>query len=211
MTKKLGGVFPRDNPPSATKMCIMSRSTFFHIAFAIITAATFTWAQPLKADAPVVVMKTNLGTIEIQLDPKNAPITTANFLSYVDKKFYDGLFIYRDVKGFVAQGGGISPQGSGKPEDPPIQNEAHNGLHNLRGTISMARTNDPNSATTQFFLNFVDNSASLDPNPMSPDGYAVFGKITKGLDVLDKIEAIGGTDAMSPPSQKITILSIRRK
>ena len=211
MTKKLGGVFPRDNPPSATKMCIMSRSTFFHIAFAIITAATFTWAQPLKADAPVVVMKTNLGTIEIQLDPKNAPITTANFLSYVDKKFYDGLFIYRDVKGFVAQGGGISPQGSGKPEDPPIQNEAHNGLHNLRGTISMARTNDPNSATSQFFLNFVDNSTGkLDPGGFSPDGYAVFGKIIKGLDVLDKMEALAGPGD-GPPTQPILLISARRK
>jgi len=192
-------------------MSSVNRSTFLQVIAAIVFAASFAWAQPAKAADPVVVFKTSMGTIEIQLDPKNAPITTANFLSYVDKKFYDGLFIYRDVKGFVAQGGGISPQGSGKPEDPPIQNEAHNGLHNLRGTISMARTNDPNSATTQFFLNFVDNSASLDPNPMSPDGYAVFGKITKGLDVLDKIEAIGGTDAMSPPSQKITILSIRRK
>ena len=75
----------------------------------------------------------------------------------------------------------------------------------------MARTNDPDSATTQFFLNFVDNSGSLDPNPMSPDGYAVFGKITKGMDVLDKIEALGGTDPMGPPSETITILSIRRK
>ncbi len=149
--------------------------------------------------------------MEITLDPKNAPITTANFLSYVDKKFYDGLFIYRDVKGFVAQGGGINPQGSGKPESAPIQNEAKNGLHNTRGTISMARTQDPNSATTQFFLNFVDNSSSLDPNPMSPDGYAVFGKITKGLDVLDKIEALGGSDPMGGPSKTITIISVRRK
>jgi len=192
-------------------MITMNRSTFLPIVASLAVAASFAWAQPVRAADPVVVMQTSEGAIEITLDPKNAPITTRNFLSYVDKKFYDGLFIYRDVKGFVAQGGGISPQGSGKPEDAPIKNEAHNGLHNTRGTISMARTSDPNSATTQFFLNFVDNSASLDPNPMSPDGYAVFGKITKGLDVLDKIEALGGTDPMGGPSKTITILSIRRK
>jgi peptidyl-prolyl cis-trans isomerase A (cyclophilin A) len=192
-------------------MSTVNSSTFLRIVTAIITVSSFAWAQPARAADPVVVMKTTEGTIEITLDPKNAPITTKNFLSYVDKKFYDGLFIYRDVKGFVAQGGGVSPAGSGKQEDPPIQDEAHNGLHNLRGTISMARTNDPNSATTQFFLNFVDNSASLDPNPMSPDGYAVFGKITKGLDILDKIEALGGSDPMGGPSKTITVLSIRRK
>ena len=192
-------------------MHTMTRSPFLRIVIATISIATFAWAQPARAADPVVVMKTTEGTIEITLDAKNAPITTANFLKYVDEKFYDGLFIYRDVKGFVAQGGGINPQGSGKQEHPPITDEAHNGLHNARGTISMARTNAPTSATTQFFLNFVDNSGSLDPNPMSPDGYAVFGKITKGLDVLDKIEALGGTDPMGPPSQTITILSIRRK
>ena len=211
MTKKLGGVFPRDNPPSATKMSIMSRSTFFHIAFAIITAATFAWAQPVQADAPVVVMKTNLGTIEIQLDPKNAPITTANFLSYVDKKFYDGTVFHRVVRGFVAQGGGFTADGQQKETAAPIKNEAANGLHNVRGTISMARTNDPNSATSQFFLNFVDNSTGkLDPGGFSPDGYAVFGKIIKGLDVLDKMEALAGPGD-GPPTQPILLISARRK
>jgi peptidyl-prolyl cis-trans isomerase A (cyclophilin A) len=189
----------------------VNRSTFLRIVIATLTTATFAWAQPVRAADPVVVMKTSEGTIEITLDPTHAPISTANFLSYVDKKFYDGLLIYRDVKGFVAQGGGLSPAGSGKPEDAPIKDEAQNGLHNSRGTISMARTNDPNSATTQFFLNFVDNSGSLDPNPMSPDGYAVFGKITKGMDVLDKIESLGGNDPMGGPSRTITIISVRRK
>jgi peptidyl-prolyl cis-trans isomerase A (cyclophilin A) len=189
----------------------MNRSAFLRVISFFVFATSLAWAQPARAADPVVVMKTSEGTMEITLDPTHAPITTANFLAYVDKKFYDGLFIYRDVKGFVAQGGGVSPEGSGKPEDAPIKDEAHNGLHNLRGTISMARTNDPDSATTQFFLNFVDNSGSLDPNPMSPDGYAVFGKITKGMAVLDKIEALGGTDSMAPPSKTITIISIRRK
>jgi peptidyl-prolyl cis-trans isomerase A (cyclophilin A) len=192
-------------------MAIVKKSTFLPVVASLIVAATFAWALPAQAADPVVVMKTSEGTIEITLDPEHAPITTKNFLSYVDKKFYDGLFIYRDVKGFVAQGGGVSPAGSGKAEDAPIKDEAHNGLHNARGTISMARTSDPDSATTQFFLNFVDNSGSLDPNPMSPDGYAVFGKITKGMDVLDKIEALGGTDPMGGPSHTITIISVRRK
>ena len=157
---------------------------------AIITTASFAWAQPVKAADPVVVLKTNLGDIEIQLDPKNAPVTTANFIAYVDKKFYDGTIFHRVVKGFVAQGGGMTADGTEKQTDAPIKNEAANGLHNVRGTISMARTSDPNSATSQFFLNFVDNSTGkLDPGGFSPEGYAVFGKITKGLDVLDKIAA----------------------
>jgi peptidyl-prolyl cis-trans isomerase A (cyclophilin A) len=193
-------------------MVNVKSSSFLRIVIApFILVAVCAFVQPLKADDPVVVMKTTEGTMEITLDPTHAPVSTKNFLSYVDEKFYDGLLIYRDVKGFVAQGGGLSPAGSGKPEHAPIADEAHNGLHNARGTISMARTNDPNSATTQFFLNFVDNSPSLDPNPMSPDGYAVFGKITKGMDVLDKIEALGGTDPMGGPSHEIKIISIRRK
>jgi len=192
-------------------MDIVKRSTFLRIVAAFAAAVSFAWAQPAQASDPVVVMKTSEGTMEITLDPTHAPITVKNFLSYVDEKFYDGTLIYRDVQGFVAQGGGLSPQGSGKPEHPPITDEAKNGLHNLKGTISMARTSDPDSATTQFFLNIADNSGSLDPNPMSPDGYAVFGKITKGMDVLDKIASLGGTDQMSPPSRTITIISVRRK
>jgi peptidyl-prolyl cis-trans isomerase A (cyclophilin A) len=167
-------------------MVIVNRSTFLRLVVATIATATFAWAQPVQADDPVVVMKTNLGTIEIQLDPKNAPVSTANFLAYVDKKFYDNTVFHRVVRGFVAQGGGFTADGQEKPTDPPIKNEARNGLHNTRGTISMARTSDPDSATSQFFLNFVDNSSGkLDPGGFSPDGYAVFGKITKGLDVLE--------------------------
>jgi peptidyl-prolyl cis-trans isomerase A (cyclophilin A) len=181
---------------------------------AVLAAFSLAFAQTARADKdPVVVMKTSEGTMEITLDPEHSPITVKNFLSYVDEKFYDGTLIYRDVKNFVAQGGGVSPAGSGKPEHPPIPDEAvKSGLHNTAGTISMARTGDPNSATTQFFLNFVDNSASLDPSPMAdPNGYAVFGKITKGLDVLDKIQSLGGADQMAQPSRTITIISVRRK
>lgn len=191
-------------------MGIMNRSSF--IAVFSVLAAGFLWAQPAHAaDAPVVILKTSLGEIDIQLDPQNAPITTANFLSYVDKKFYDATIFHRVVRGFVAQGGGFTTDMQEKPTDAPIKNEAANGLHNVRGTISMARTNDPDSATSQFFLNFVDNSTGkLDPGGFSPEGYAVFGKITKGMDVLDKMEALAGPGD-GPPTQQIVLISARRK
>jgi peptidyl-prolyl cis-trans isomerase A (cyclophilin A) len=192
-------------------MRIVNRSTFLHVVVAIIATASLAWAQPVKAADPVVVMKTNLGTIEIQLDPKAAPITTANFLAYVDKKFYDNTVFHRVVKGFVAQGGGFTADGQQKQTDAPIKNEATNGLHNTRGTISMARTSDPDSATSQFFLNFVDNSTGkLDPGGFSPEGYAVFGHIIKGDDVLTKMEALAGPGD-GPPTSTITIITARRK
>ena len=152
-----------------------------------VVAVSYAWAQPLQAKDPVVVMKTSEGDIEITLDPARAPISTKNFLAYVDKKFYDGTIFHRVIPGFVDQGGGMTADMQEKPTDPPIKNEATNGLHNERGTISMARTSDPDSATSQFFLNLVDNTSKLDPGGVSPEGYAVFGKITKGLDVMDKI------------------------
>jgi peptidyl-prolyl cis-trans isomerase A (cyclophilin A) len=192
-------------------MSSVKRSTFLQVVASFVLVATFAWAQPVQAADPVVVMKTSEGTIEITLDPKHAPITTANFLAYVDKKFYDDTVFHRVVKGFVAQGGGFTADGTQKVTAAPIQNEATNGLHNVRGTISMARTNDPNSATSQFFLNFVDNSAGkLDAGGFSPEGYAVFGKITKGLDVLDKLEGLAGPGD-GPPTKQITIISARRK
>lgn len=192
-------------------MAIMNRSTFLRIVTCLAVAVSFAWAQPAQAADPIVVLKTNLGTIEIQLDPEHAPVTTANFLAYVDKKFYDGTIFHRVVRNFVAQGGGFSADGQEKQTNPPIKNEAANGLHNVRGTISMARTNDPDSATSQFFLNFVDNSTGkLDPGGFSPEGYAVFGKIIKGMDVLDKMEALAGPGD-GPPTQEIVLITARRK
>ena len=189
----------------------VNRSTFLQVVASLAIAVSFAWSQPVQAADPVVVFKTSVGDIEIQLDPKNAPVTTANFLAYVDKKFYDGTIFHRVVRGFVAQGGGFTSDMQQKLTDAPIKNEAANGLHNVRGTISMARTNDPNSATSQFFLNFVDNSAGkLDPGGFSPEGYAVFGKITKGMDVLDKLEALAGPGD-GPPTKQIVIISARRK
>jgi peptidyl-prolyl cis-trans isomerase A (cyclophilin A) len=192
-------------------MATVNRSTFLQVVAFLVVTASFAWAQPAQAADPVVVLKTSEGTIEITLDPKNAPVTTANFLAYVDKKFYDGTIFHRVVRGFVAQGGGMTADGAEKQTDAPIKNEATNGLHNVRGTISMARTSDPDSATSQFFLNFVDNSTGkLDPGGFSPEGYAVFGKITKGLDVLDKLEALAGPGD-GPPTKQILIITARRK
>ena len=206
-------------------MSSVNRSTFLQVIAAIVFAASFAWAQPAKAADPVVVFKTSMGTIEITLDPKSAPITSANFLAYVDKKFYDGVIFHRVIPGFVVQGGGFTTDMQQKPTNPPIKNEATNGLHNLRGTISMARTSDPDSATSQFFLNLVDNTATgkgpsgnptvnLDPNGVSPEGYAVFGKITKGLDVLDQIAQVQTTtvgDFSDVPVKPIVIISARRQ
>jgi peptidyl-prolyl cis-trans isomerase A (cyclophilin A) len=203
-------IFARDFILPRPKITSVNRSTFFRIVVAIITVASFAWARPVQAADPVVVFKTSLGDIEIQLNPGKAPITTANFMAYVDKKFYDGTIFHRVIPGFVVQGGGFTSDMNQKETVAPIKNEATNGLHNLRGTISMARTNDPNSATSQFFLNLVDNSGKLDPGGVSSEGYAVFGKITKGIEVIDKIAAIP-TGPGDVPQTQIVILSARRK
>jgi peptidyl-prolyl cis-trans isomerase A (cyclophilin A) len=184
-------------------------SPFLHLLGLFLLVACC--VLPGRAADPSVIMKTSMGTITIQLDPKHAPISTANFLAYVDAKAYDGTIFHRVIPGFMIQGGGFKPDMSEISYQAPIQNEASNGLKNLRGTISMARTNDPNSATAQFFLNLVDN-ASLDPNEGSA-GYAVFGKITDGLDVIDKIAQVE-TTTVGPyenvPAKPVMIISVRR-
>ncbi|MBD3155980.1 MAG: peptidyl-prolyl cis-trans isomerase [Candidatus Aenigmarchaeota archaeon] len=142
-----------------------------------------------------VEMKTNKGTIKLELDGEKVPETTKNFLKYVKDGYYEDLIFHRVIDGFMIQGGGFE---SGMKEKsatyPPIKNEAkESGLENDRGTISMARTNDPDSATSQFFINLVDNDF-LNPGGNDPYGYAVFGKVTEGLDVVD---AIGGVKTHS--------------
>lgn len=138
-----------------------------------------------------ILMKTNIGDIELELYPDKAPITVENFVSYINDKFFDGLIFHRVIDGFMIQGGGFDDRLSQKQTKAPIKIESDNGLKNDRGTIAMARTNDPNSATSQFFINLVDNNFL---NFRSPDvsgyGYAVFGKVTKGMDVVDKIGTV---------------------
>ena len=134
------------------------------------------------------------GVITLELDAVNAPKSTANFLNYVNKGHYDGTIFHRVIKGFMIQGGGFTPDMQQKATDAPIENEAANGLKNDAYTIAMARTNDPHSATAQFFINVVDN-AFLNHTSPSPQGwgYAVFGKVVKGQDVVDAIRKVRTT------------------
>lgn len=134
---------------------------------------------------PQVVMETTLGNFTITLYPEKAPITVKNFLAYVDSGFYEGTIFHRVIPRFMAQGGGFTTDMAQKPTLDPIVNEARNGLHNERGMIAMARTNDPNSANSQFFINYKMN-LNLDWSPRSA-GYAVFGQVTEGMEVVDEM------------------------
>ena len=155
--------------------------------------------------------KTTLGTFTIELFEKDAPLSVANFLRYADEGFFDGLVFHRVVPGFVIQGGGMTPDLKQKKNHPPVKNEAGNGLKNLRGTLSMARTNEIHSATSQFFVNLKDN-AFLDQSPGN-FGYAVFGRVKDGMDVIDKIAAVrtgrqGHFDDV--PTEAVVIESVTR-
>jgi peptidyl-prolyl cis-trans isomerase B (cyclophilin B) len=161
----------------------------------------------------IVKMRTTLGDMTIELDAEAAPMTVKNFLEYVKDGYYDGTIFHRVIKGFMIQGGGMTKDLQNKACNEPIVNEASNGLKNKRGTIAMARTNDPDSATSQFFINHADNDF-LDYRGPSPDkiGYAVFGKVTEGLEVMDKIAAVktgrkGHYDDV--PAEAVVILSVK--
>jgi cyclophilin family peptidyl-prolyl cis-trans isomerase len=137
----------------------------------------------------LVVMETRLGTIEIALDRQKAPITVENFVNYVNAGFFDGLCFHRIIRGFMIQGGGFTPDGTNKESGNPIKIESRNGLKNKKGAIAMARTSDPNSATSQFFINTVDNG-NLDYPSFDGHGYTVFGEVVSGMDVVEKIEGV---------------------
>ncbi len=158
------------------------------LAFFNIQAAQA--ADAPKAD-PVVKLETSLGDITLRLDARKTPMTTANFIHYVKSGHYDGTIFHRVIRNFMIQGGGMDQEMREKRTSSPIRNEADNGLKNLKYTIAMARTNDPHSATAQFFINTKDNDF-LDFKSQTPQGwgYAVFGKVIKGQDVVDKIGAV---------------------
>ena len=139
----------------------------------------------------MVEMNTSKGVIELELDIDNAPITGANFLAYVESNHYDGTIFHRVIPGFMIQGGGLGPGMHEKATREPIENEADNGLKNLTGTICMARTNEPHSATSQFFINLKDNSF-LDHTEKTASGwgYAVFGRVTSGMEVVELIAGV---------------------
>ena len=165
--------------------------------------------------AVTVIMETSKGNIEIELDEVKAPITVDNFLAYVDVSFFDGTLFHRTIKNFVIQGGGVLPDMTEKPTNGPIKNEALNGLSNLRGTIGMARDTAIDTATSQFFINTVDN-IRLDHQPENPQryGYAVFGKVTSGIDVVDMIQDVATHtvgEYENTPIEQIVIISLRRK
>lgn len=138
---------------------------------------------------PVVTMETSLGNVKIELFEKEAPISVKNFLDYTKSGFYTDTIFHRVIPGFMAQGGGFTSDRKQKPTGAPIKNEAANGLKNDRGTIAMARTSAPDSATAQFFINVVNNDMLNRPNPDGA-GYAVFGKVVEGMDVVDKIVSV---------------------
>lgn len=149
--------------------------------------------EPIKEQVmnPSVKIETTLGDITLELNAEKAPITVKNFLSYVEDGYYDGTVFHRVIKNFMIQGGGMVIKGKGldeKDTKAPIKNEAANGLKNDRGTVAMARTNDLHSATSQFFINTVDNASLNDGGPYG--GYAVFAKVTEGMDVVDKIREV---------------------
>lgn len=145
---------------------------------------------PGQPPNPRVLIETSKGNITVELFPGNAPQTTQNFLDYANAGFYDGLIFHRVIPGFMIQGGGMTPDMTEKPRNAPIRNEADNGLRNLRGTLAMARMADPDSASSQFFINVADN-AFLDHRGTSYDtwGYAVFGRVVDGMQVVDAIVA----------------------
>ena len=147
-------------------------------------------AQPSN-QLPVVQLSTNYGDIVLELYPEKAPATVQNFVAYTKAGFYDNTVFHRVINGFMIQGGGFEPGMKQKQTRKPIKNEADNGLHNLRGTIAMARTSDPHSATSQFFINHKDNHfLNFKEKSAAGWGYAVFGKVTGGLDIVDKIAAV---------------------
>jgi cyclophilin family peptidyl-prolyl cis-trans isomerase len=170
-------------------------------------------AAPAKTMTnPVVIIKTSMGTIEAELFADKAPKSVENFLGYVKAGHYDGTIFHRVIAGFMIQGGGFDKSMNKKPTKAPIANEASNGLKNDTGTLAMARTSDPNSATAQFYIN-VNNNDSLNKTAGSA-GYAVFGKVTSGLDVVKKIEAskTGTQDGMRDvPTTQVVIESVKLK
>lgn len=182
----------------------MKRCTFLALVAGLCIGS---WAEAADKN-PVVVMETSLGTVKIELNAEKAPITVKNFLSYVDDKFYDGTIFHRVIPDFMVQGGGHEPSMREKPAKDPIKNESNNGLSNQRGTIAMARLEDPDSATAQFYINVVDNK-KLDASGARP-GYCVFGKVIDGMDVVDKIRLVETKRNSTVPANDVLIRSIRR-
>jgi cyclophilin family peptidyl-prolyl cis-trans isomerase len=176
-------------------------------------------AQPPAVPAPapgnpVAIVATSMGDITVELFKDRAPASVENFLQYAAERFYDGTIFHRVIPGFMIQGGGFTPDMVEKPTRPPIRNEAANGLSNIRGTVAMARTRALRSATAQFFINAGDNRSKLDHKGYAPDdfGYAVFGRVLTGMEVVDRIVAVK-TASLGPhddvPVEAVVIKTVR--
>jgi len=172
-------------------------------AIALCAGQAFAAATP----APRVMIETSMGNITLELYPEKAPKTVANFLKYVEDKHYNGTIFHRVISEFMIQGGGMTPDMDQKPTNAPIKNEANNGLKNVRGSIAMARTGEPHSATAQFFINTVDNAfLDFQSETQRGWGYAVFGKVVEGMDVVDQIRAVKTKSAF--PHQDVPVEAI---
>ena len=170
-------------------------------------------AEAVEEQKTMVILQTSKGDITVELYEKQAPESVKNFLQYVDDKHYDGTIFHRVINGFMIQGGGFTPDMTQKPTRAPIKNEAGNGLKNERGTLAMARTSDPDSATSQFFINVVDNGFLNRAEAQDGVGYCVFARVTKGMDVVDAIRGVatGRRGYMGDvPVEPVVILSAKR-
>ena len=197
-------------PPSLPARRRILRGAAALAATALVGAAQAADAVAAAKAAPRVRFATSAGDFTVELDPAKAPVTVENFLAYVRAGHYDGTLFHRVIDGFMIQGGGYDAQYAQKPTRAPIKLEADNGLKNLRGTIAMARTGNPNSATAQFFINVVDNPNLDAPRP-DGHGYAVFGKVVDGMDVIDRIRSMptgaGGPFGRDVPRTPVIIRS----
>lgn len=164
------------------------RILILSVLLCISATSSFATEKKMSEPSSKIKLTTSLGAIIVQLNTEKAPVSSANFLTYVNEGFYNGTIFHRVIKGFMAQGGGFDAAFKQKETHASIKNEADNGLKNARGTLAMARTNDPNSATGQFFINLKDNGF-LDHTSPTPSGwgYAVFGEVVDGMDVVDKM------------------------
>jgi len=191
---------------------LVSAQLIFSLALVLAFSLSF-FNTGMAAEAPKVKMETSMGDIILELNQEKAPKTVENFLAYVKNGFYNGTIFHRVINDFMIQGGGFTQDFERKDTLSPVKNEADNGLKNLNGTIAMARTMDPHSATAQFFINVNDNEF-LDHTSKSPRGwgYAVFGKVVKGMDVVDKIRQVetgpGGPFPTDAPQTPVIIKNI---
>jgi peptidyl-prolyl cis-trans isomerase A (cyclophilin A) len=216
MQRARGGSAPTQIHPKwrAAAMIQGKTTTYRSLAYlALVGIAVLTVSGASAADEkdyPKVVIETSKGKITVELNAAKAPITVENFLKYVDKGYYNGTIFHRVIPEFMVQGGGFTEQMVEKPTEAPIKLEVGKGLSNVRGTIAMARTGVRDSATSQFFINLFDRNKNLDD---AGGGYAVFGKVTEGMDVVDKIAGVKTTTKgphENVPADPVTIISVTR-